>query len=80
MEEYKIGGKITLTDNTSYRIIDIVKEDNIEYLFCCTTQKPIEPKLFEKRVQNGKVFVRLEDDQKIIKKVCNKLEKNIDLK
>ena len=80
MEEYKIGGKITLTDNTSYRIIDIIKENEIEYLFCCTTQKPIVPKIFEKKIENGKVFVKLEEDPEILIKISNKLSKNIDLK
>ena len=80
MKEYKIGGKITLTDNTSYRIVDIIKENEIEYLFCCTTEKPISPKIFEKKVENGKVFVRIEDDPEILMKISDKLSKNIDLK
>ena len=36
MKEFKIGGKITLEDSKSYRIVDIIKEDNEEYYFCCT--------------------------------------------
>ena len=80
MEEYRVGGKITLLDNTSYRIVDIIKENETEYLFCCTTKKPITPKVFEKKVENGKVFVRLEDDPEILIKISNKLSKDNNIK
>ena len=47
MQEFKIGGKITLEDNLSYRIVDMIVEGKKDYLICCTTQKPIIPIVFE---------------------------------
>ena len=48
MKEFKIGGKIILEDGNAYRIVDIIKEDNKEYYFCCTVEKIIKPKVLKK--------------------------------
>lgn len=76
MQEYKIGGKITLEDNISYRIVDILKEENKEYLFCCTNQKPISPIIFEKVIYNNDVFLKQEKNPIIIQKLAVKSLKN----
>lgn len=75
MKEFKIGGKIILEDSTVYRIIDIVLEDNMEYYFCCTTKKGVQPKVLIKKEINGKVFVKEVENQKILKKIASKILK-----
>lgn len=47
MKEFKIGGKITLEDNKSYRILKMLRYKDTNYMFCCTCEKPIVPKIFE---------------------------------
>ncbi len=73
MKEYKVGGKITLEDKKCYRIIEIFRFNEKDYLFCCTTEKPIIPKLFEKIEENGKIFVKPEEDLHIMKEVTLKI-------
>lgn len=75
MNEFKIGGKITLDDGKVYRIIDIVLEDNIEYYFCCTTKKNIQPKVLIKKEIDGKVFIKEIENPKILKKIALKILK-----
>lgn len=74
--ELKIGGKITLEDNESYLIVDIVKINEQKYYFCSTMKKPILPKVFELEEKEGKKFVRLIEDHEIIEKVANKVIEN----
>lgn len=73
MEEFKVGGKITLEDDESYRIVDIVQELDKTYLFCSTIEKPITPILLEKKVIDGNIFVRKEEDLEILEKISKKI-------
>ena len=75
MEKYKVGGKIILEDNTKYQIVDIINYNNKEYLFCCTTQKPIAPKLLEKKIEGDDVYIREVEDPRILKNVALKILK-----
>lgn len=72
MKEFKIGGKITLEDNVSYRIIEIIELEGKEYLLCCTTEKPIIPKVLEKKKVEDEIYVKLEEDPMILKKIISK--------
>jgi hypothetical protein len=73
MEELKVGGKITLSQNKKYLIVDIIEENGKKYLFCSTTQGKIEPIVFEYANINGKGNVRLEKDAKILQKIALKI-------
>lgn len=73
MKEFKIGGKITLEDGMQYRIVDIIKENDIEYYFCCTIEKNLKPKVLEKKEIDGKVFMRDIDDPEILQKIASKI-------
>lgn len=75
MKEFKIGGKITLEDNKEYRIVDIVNEEGIDFYFCCTVDKNIEPKVLVKKELDGKVFIKEVTNPKIIKNVMLKILK-----
>lgn len=66
MEEYKIGGKIIVEDNISYRILDILKFKGEDYLFCCTEAKPIEPTVLLCKEINGEIYVSVEENQEIL--------------
>lgn len=66
MEKYKIGGKIILENNLSYRILDILKFKGEDYLFCCTETKPIEPTVLLCKEINGEIYVSVEEDQEIL--------------
>lgn len=71
MEKYKIGGRITLEDNVSYRILDIIILDEETYLLCCTETKPIISTVFHCIEDNSEVYVCIENDEKILKKLTN---------
>lgn len=73
MEKFKIGGKITLENNISYRILDIVKFKGFDYLFCCTESKPVEPKILHCKEENGEIYVKVEDNPKIIFEISRRI-------
>lgn len=77
VEKYKIGGRITLEDNISYRILDIIEYNKEKYLFCCTDTKPIKPKVFVCKEKNGEVYVLEEENQKNLLEITKKVIKNI---
>ena len=66
MEKFKIGGKITLEDNISYRILDIIKYNDENYLFCCTETKPIKPQMLVCKEIDNEVYVCIEENPKIL--------------
>lgn len=70
MKEFKIGGKVTLEDNLSYRIVDIIKKDDKEYFFCCVEGKPNLPRVFERKDIDGKAYIKFVDDPKILKSIA----------
>ena len=73
MDNFKIGGKITLDDNESYIIVDIVKEDLKTYLFCSTTKKPILPVVLECIEEKGNILVTIVNDAIILNKIARKV-------
>lgn len=73
VKKFKIGGKITLEDNTAYRIVDIINENGIEYYFCCTVEKNIKPKVLVKKEIDGKVFMREIEDPELLQKIASKI-------
>lgn len=73
MEEYKVGGKITLGENETYIIVDIIEFEGTNYYFCCTSTKPIIPVVFERAEFDGEVFVKKVEDLRIIKYVTQKI-------
>lgn len=75
MKQFKIGGKVTLKDNTEYRIVDIVNYKEKEYFFCCTVEKPIKPKVFERKEIEGKIFIKFVEDQELLKNVALRILK-----
>ena len=76
MKEFKIGGKVVISENESYRIIDIVDLDENIYYFACTESKPIKPKVFERIEENGKTYINIVENPEIIKKVSEKILKD----
>ena len=66
MKEFKVGGKITLEDDTSYRILDIIKYNDEKYLFCCSETKPIKPKVLGYEEKDGEMYVFVEKNPKIL--------------
>ena len=75
VEELEIGSKITLQGNREFRIVDIRKEENKDYIVCCTNSKPILPIIFEYKVDGNKIKVRAENDNKILESICKKMIK-----
>ena len=68
MNEFKIGGTVTIDENEKYVIVDIVKIDDITYYFSATKTKPIVSKIF-RRIDEGKnTFIEIIEDKNIIKK------------
>lgn len=66
MGKIKVGGKISLDDGVSYRILDIVIYNEEKYLFCCTEPKPIEPKILLCKEENGEIYVSVEEEKEIL--------------
>lgn len=75
MYNFKIGGKITVEDGKIYRIVEILELNGMEYLFCCTIEKPITPKVLEVKREDGKVFVKIEEDPELLRKIALKVLK-----
>ena len=73
MKEFKIGGKIILEDGNAYRRVDIIKEDNKEYYFCCTVEKSIKPKVLIKKEIDGKVFMKEIIEPQILQKIASQI-------
>ena len=73
MKEFKIGGKVTISEDESYRIIDIIERNGKTYYFSCTENKPIIPKIFERIDENGEVFIVMVEDPIIIKEISEKI-------
>lgn len=76
MKEFKIGGKVVINQNESYRIIDIVTINNNIYYFACTEQKPIVPKVFERIENDGKTYISIVENPEIIREVSEKILKS----
>ena len=76
MEKFKVGGRITLEDNVSYRILDIINFNEQKYLFCCTESKPIEPKVMLCKEKDGEVYVSVEENKKILFEITKRVLKN----
>ena len=75
MNEFKIGGTVTIDENETQIIVDIVKIDDITYYFSATKTKPIIPKVF-RRIDEGKnTFIEIIEDKNVIKKVLEKVVK-----
>lgn len=75
MEEFKIGGKVIINEDESYRIVDIIKLDEKPYYFACTEEKPITPKIFERIQKNGKTYISIVENPQIIRMISEKILK-----
>lgn len=73
MKEFKIGGKVTISEEESYRIIDIVERNGKTYYFSCTEKKPIVPKIFERIEEDGEVYIKIVDDSEIMRDIAAKI-------
>lgn len=73
MYEFKIGGKVTLSENEKYMIVDIIEYEGEKYYFASSVKKPIIPKLFQKIDEDGETYIKFIEDPKIIKYVTNKI-------
>ena len=75
VKDLKLGAKMTLEGNREFRIVDLRKEENKDYIVCCTNSKPILPVVFEYKVENDKIRVRAEKDNKILESIYKKMLK-----
>ena len=75
VKDLKLGAKMTLEGNREFRIIDIRKENNKDYIVCCTNNKPISSIIFEYKVEEEKIKVKEEKDNKILKIIYKKIIK-----
>jgi len=71
--EFKIGGKITISDNEKYYILEIFELNGSEYLFCTTAIGKIEPVVLKVGKINGETRVKIEKDSKIIGDISSKI-------
>lgn len=73
MGEFKIGGKVTLGEDETYIIVDIIKYEKELYYFASSTKKPITPKVFQRIDEEGKVYIDFIEDPKILKYIADKV-------
>ena len=76
--EFKIGGKITLSENKKYYILDIIELDGEKYLFCTTAVGKIKPVVLKTGEIDGKTKVKIEENPVIIRDVSSKILENDD--
>lgn len=74
MEQLEVDSKITV-NNKEYIIVDILQENDRNYLLCCTIKGKKEAEIFEYKNKNGKMMVRSEKDLEIINKFASKIIK-----
>ena len=67
--ELKIGGKITLSENEVYYILEIVNYEGKKYLFCTTAVGKIEPAILQVAEIDEKTKVRTKKNPVIIKNI-----------
>lgn len=70
MNKFKIGGKVTLSENEKYIIVDIVEYNKEIYYFASTVSKPIKSKIFQRIDENNKTYIEFVEDKKIIKEIA----------
>ena len=70
MNEFKIGGKLTLSENEKYIIVDIVEYNKEIYYFASTISKPVKSKIFKRIDENNKTYIEFVKDKKIIQNVA----------
>ncbi len=73
MKEFKIGGKLKLTENEEYIIVDIIEYNNEIYYFASSVKKPITPKVFQRIDEDGKTYINFVEDKEIIKYIAKKV-------
>lgn len=73
MKEFKIGGKVIISKNESYRIVDIVERNGEMYYFACTERKPIIPKIFKKVNEGDDVYIEFIENSEIIREIAEKI-------
>ena len=78
MNDIKIGGKITLDDGSKFVIVKVLKVNDKDYIFCTTLNKKVSPTVFEYKFVNDKLIVRIENDEKLVKKICEKIKNYVE--
>lgn len=79
MYEFKIGGKVTISENEEYIIVDIVEYNKEKYYFASSMKKPITPVIFQKNENNnGETYIKIIEDSEIIKYVMNQIADNLE--
>ena len=71
--EFKIGGKITLSEDRKYYILDINELNGEKYLFCTTAVGKIKPAVLKTGEIDGKTKVKIEEDPIIIRDITTKI-------
>ena len=71
--ELKIGGKITLSEDRKYYILDIIELDGEKYLFCTSAVGKIKPAVLKIGEVDGKTKVKIEEDPMIIREISTKI-------
>lgn len=71
--EFKIGGKITLSENEVFYILDIIEYNNDKYLFCTTAKGKIKPAILQVGEIEGKTMVRIEEKPEIVRDITTKI-------
>ena len=77
MKEFKIGGKVTISENEIYRIIDIVNINGKKYYLSSMEQKNSIAKVFEVINDNNDTYIKIIEDPIIIKEVAKKVIESV---
>ena len=72
----EIGNKITLFNGEEFRVVDILKHKNKDYMYLLNINDPDKSFIYEYRKIDDKVKVKKEKDEKIIEEVMNLIKNN----
>ena len=72
----EIGNKITLFNGEEFRVVDILKHKNKDYMYLLNINDPDKSFIYEYRKIDDKVQVKKEKDEKIIEEVMNLIKNN----
>lgn len=75
VKDLKLGATIVLDDDSEYMVIEKRKEKGKKYLVCSTTKRPIKPCIFRYEIEEEKILIIEEDDNKILETIYLKMIK-----
>ena len=74
----EIGDKLTLFNGEEYRVVNILKYNNKDFMYLLNMKDPNNSWIYEYRDVNGKMQVKKEKDEKIVEEILELIKSEIE--